>query len=57
MHVHVLSAAGEAKFWLQPNIELAESRGIPAREITFVRKIIERRANEIAEAWHQYFGS
>jgi hypothetical protein len=25
IHVHVISADGEAKFWLEPEIELAES--------------------------------
>ncbi|HYR28699.1 MAG TPA: DUF4160 domain-containing protein, partial [Thermoanaerobaculia bacterium] len=29
MHVHVFSADGEAKFWLEPAIELAESKGLP----------------------------
>ncbi len=27
MHVHVAHPAGEAKFWLQPEIALAESAG------------------------------
>jgi len=57
MHVHVFSSEGEAKFWLQPNIELAENRGIPSREITVLVKIIERRAHEIAAAWRERFGS
>ena len=57
MHVHVGSSEGEAKFWLEPQIELAENHGIAVREITVVTKIIERRANEIAAAWHEHFGS
>jgi hypothetical protein len=57
MHVHVFSSEGEAKFWLQPSIELAENRGIPSREITVLTKIIERRADEIAAAWREHFGS
>ncbi|MDD5310118.1 MAG: DUF4160 domain-containing protein [Deltaproteobacteria bacterium] len=28
MHVHVHHADGEAKFWLDPKIELAESTGL-----------------------------
>lgn len=27
IHVHVQSAAGEAKFWLEPEIELAQNYG------------------------------
>ena len=57
MHVHVFSSEGEAKFWLLPSIELAENRGLPSREITVLGKIIERRADEIAAAWREHFGS
>lgn len=28
MHVHVQSANGDAKFWLEPGIELAENNGL-----------------------------
>ncbi|HEY2090284.1 MAG TPA: DUF4160 domain-containing protein [Thermoanaerobaculia bacterium] len=56
MHVHVGSSEGEAKFWLEPRLELAENHGVPAHELTGVTKIIERRANEIAAAWRQHFG-
>jgi hypothetical protein len=57
MHVHIASPHGEAKFWLEPGIELAENEGIASHEITLIRKIVERRANEIAAAWREHFGS
>jgi hypothetical protein len=57
MHVHVFSSEGEAKFWMHPRIELAQNRGIPSREITILARIIERRADEIAAAWRERFGS
>jgi len=41
MHVHVVSNRGEAKFWLRPNLELAENHGIPAHEVTNIARIIE----------------
>lgn len=56
MHVHVFSGAGEAKFWLEPAIELAENRGIPARELKTIAAIVEERTNEIATAWRKHFG-
>ncbi len=28
MHVHVISPDGEAKFWLEPEIELAVNQGL-----------------------------
>lgn len=55
MHVHVGSSEGEAKFWLEPRLELAESRGIPQRELTKIAKILERRKDEIANAWREHF--
>jgi len=57
MHVHVYSSEGEAKFWMRPEIELAENFGISSREITVIGNIIERRADEIAAAWRKHFGS
>ena len=33
-HVHVHHADGEAKFWLEPKIELARSDGMSARRLT-----------------------
>lgn len=31
MHVHVQSSVGEAKFWLEPEIELAQNYGLSSR--------------------------
>jgi len=56
MHIHVFSSDGEAKFWLRPKIELADNRGLAAREITELARIIARRADEIATAWAEHFG-
>ena len=33
MHVHVHCADGEAKFWLEPLIELAQNYGLNDRQI------------------------
>jgi uncharacterized protein DUF4160 len=41
IHVHVASGDGEAKFWLSPEIELAEVYGLPEREITKLVTIME----------------
>ena len=55
MHVHVASSEGEAKFWLQPRLELAENHGLPDQEISVVRKILERRSDEVRAAWRSHF--
>ena len=55
IHVHVQSPHGEAKFWMEPQIEIARSAGLSTRELRFVRKIIEERADDITRAWHRHF--
>lgn len=32
MYVHIQSADGEAEFWLEPEISLADSHGLARRE-------------------------
>jgi Domain of unknown function (DUF4160) len=55
MHVHVFSPDGEAKFWLEPQIELAVSKRLRAVELTELHRIIEERQNEIREHWNRHF--
>lgn len=38
MHIHVVKAENEAKYWLEPNIELAENFGFNTKRIKFYRK-------------------
>lgn len=57
MQVHVRSGSGDAKFWLEPDIELAENYGLRSGEIKLVRKLIEDHRDEIEERWKEHFGS
>ena len=57
MPVHVASSEGDAKFWLEPELKLAENDGIPEREISTVAKILERRRHEVEAAWRKHFAS
>lgn len=54
-HVHVESADGEAKFWMEPKIELARSYKMKDKDIRRIRKLIEERENEIRNAWDEHF--
>jgi hypothetical protein len=56
MHVHVVSPDGEAKFWLEPQIELAMSKGLGTVELNELKRIIEEHENEIREHWRRHFG-
>ncbi len=56
MHVHVVSPDGEAKFWLEPAVELALSKGFKPVELTELQRVVEERQNEIRTHWQQHFG-
>jgi len=55
LHVHVLHEAGEAKFWLNPAIELALNSGLNARLLAKAEHLIREHEDEIRSAWQQHF--
>lgn len=55
MHVHVQASHGEAKFWLEPRIELAKSQGLSPRQLRFLCTTVEERSDDIHRAWHRHF--
>ena len=57
MHVHVQGQNGEAKFWLEPAIELAQHVGLSPREIRDTLRMVQEHENEIRSAWLEHFPS
>ena len=57
MHVHVTYEKHEAKFWLEPNIELAHNHGLKPKQIKRARRLIEEHQDEIKARWERHFGS
>jgi hypothetical protein len=55
IHVHVSCSRGEAKFWLEPIIALADNSGLTARELTKIGKMVEERQDEIKNRWKKHF--
>ena len=55
-HVHVQHASGEAKFWLEPQIELANDYGLGAIRVKAALRIIEEHQDDIRTAWEKHFG-
>ncbi|MDQ3515672.1 MAG: DUF4160 domain-containing protein [Gemmatimonadota bacterium] len=55
LHVHVWHATGEAKFWLDPDIELAENHGLHPRQVRIALELIREHRDEIRSAWTRYF--
>lgn len=56
-HIHVYHSNGEAKFWLEPTIELAQNYGLSARELREVENLVRLHEQEIRDAWHRHFPS
>jgi hypothetical protein len=56
IHIHVRGPDGEAKFWLEPEIELAASSGLSDVKLANIRRLIEEREDEIRAAWLRHFG-
>lgn len=47
MHVHVQGQNGEAKFWLEPTIELAQHTGLSRRETSETLRLVQEHENDI----------
>ena len=56
MHVHVQCVEGEAKFWLEPIVSLADYYELNSTKLNKIQKIVEVRKNEIIKEWKKYFG-
>jgi len=41
MHVRVRSAEGEAKFWLEPEVELAKNHRFSVQQLSQIQSIVE----------------
>lgn len=57
MHVHVSSSKGEAKFWLEPIVALAQYFNLSQKDLREAQIIVEARSNEIKQAWKKHFRS
>ena len=54
-HVHVHHADGEAKFWLEPRLELAENHGLSRQRLARALRLVEENEHEIRRAWKGHF--
>jgi len=57
MHVHVTHTNGEAKFWLEPNVELGLNQGLSHKQINDALALVHAHHEEIINAWHSHFGN
>ncbi|QJD31374.1 DUF4160 domain-containing protein [Methylococcus geothermalis] len=53
--LHVQGQNGEAKFWLEPTIEVAQHTGLSKREISEALRLVQEHENDIRSAWRRHF--
>jgi hypothetical protein len=57
IHIHVASAEGEAKFWIEPKVVLAENYRFSPARLKELQNLIEERRNDIKNHWKKHFKS
>ena len=57
IHIHVAHTDGEAKFWLEPSIELALNKGLNSKQVSEALLLVQQHREEILNAWKQHFGA
>lgn len=54
-HVHVQAATGEAKFWIDPQVTVAENHGLSLRLLNKAARLVTEHEDEIRRAWKEHF--
>jgi Domain of unknown function (DUF4160) len=57
VHVHAYCGDGEAKFWLEPQVELAYNHSLNRKQLREIEAIIDEHYQEIVDAWRDHFGN
>ncbi|MCD4831728.1 MAG: DUF4160 domain-containing protein [Anaerohalosphaeraceae bacterium] len=55
VHIHIVSPDGEAKFWIEPIVALANYTGLSKLQLGRLQKMVEEHKNEIKKAWQKHF--
>jgi len=54
-YIHVRKGGAVAKFWIQPNVGLADSFGFSSIELRRLARLIRERKDLIERSWHEHF--
>lgn len=54
-HIHVATADGTAKFWLEPIVSLADFYNMPNKDLKKLKQIVEEKQDEFTKQWDQHF--
>ena len=50
-HIHVIKAEKDAKYCLEPNVEIAENNGFNSHELKQIEKVLQEYAEEFKERY------
>ena len=56
MHIHVRKAEALAKFWLEPQPEIAEAYGFTSHELRELLGVAIEKTDLIRRYWNEHFG-
>jgi len=56
MHIHVEKGECDAKFWIEPSVELVYNHGFTSKEIKLITQMIEEYERTIKDKWNSHFG-
>ena len=54
MHVHAVRPDAEAKFWIEPGVELAWNRRLSPYQLRRAKHLIKKHTDEIKKAWIRF---
>ena len=56
IHIHVIHAEGEAKIWIEPEIQVESLYGLNSKQVKEIVEQIKEHENAIRESWSNHFG-
>lgn len=56
IHIHIVKAENEAKYWLEPDLELAENFGFSSKELSFIEKILKENGDDFKIKFARHTG-
>ncbi len=55
LHIHVRKAEASAKFWLEPDVTVAESYAMKSSELRELMDVAIQNKERIERYWNEYF--
>jgi hypothetical protein len=56
LHIHVRKGSAVAKFWILPEVRVAESYDMSPAELRELSQVVKDNKELIARSWNEFFG-